>query len=72
MDEAAVRIPNASNTTVDNDPMEGNSKSTMIHPLHSRIQSIISDVSIVDSESSLTRGFRNLFNSPSNEAIDGK
>jgi hypothetical protein len=70
--KAAVRIPNASNTTIDNDPMEGNSKSTMVHPLHSRIQSIVSDVSIVDSESSLSRGFRNLFNSPSNEDIDGK
>lgn len=72
MNEAAGRVPNASNTTVDNDPMEGNSKSTMIHPLHCRVQSIISDVLIADSESSLLRGFRNLLNSPSNEEIDGK
>ncbi|EIE78621.1 hypothetical protein RO3G_03325 [Rhizopus delemar RA 99-880] len=58
LDEAAGRVPNASNTTVDNDPME--------------VQAIISDVLIADSESSLLRGFRNLLNSPSNEEIDGK
>lgn len=70
--EAAVRCPNATSMITDNDPMEGSSKSAIMHHQHNRSHSITSDVSVADSETSLTTGFRNLLNPFLNENINGE
>ncbi|KAG1447795.1 hypothetical protein G6F46_011175 [Rhizopus delemar] len=67
-----VRCPNATSMITDNDPMEGSCKSAIMHHQHNRSHSIRSDVSVADSETSLTTGFRNLLNPFLNENINGE